>query len=150
MVLGFQALGADVSQLAFPLLYEALHSGKFDAQENPLATIRSAKLDQVQKFLSLTGHVHDPAVIVMSPDAFDELSAEDRTIFAEAARLGGRASRSFAAEAEISGVAALRQAGMQVLPDIDRPRFAAAMAAANPEFEKRFGQKLIEQIRQTS
>jgi TRAP-type C4-dicarboxylate transport system substrate-binding protein len=150
MLLGFKALGADVSPLAFPLLYEALQSGKFDGEENPIATIRSAKFDQVQKYLTMSGHVYDPAVFVMSPDEFDEMSAEDKASFAEAARLGGRASRTFAADAESSGVAALKQAGMQVLADIDRTRFAAAMAGANPEFEKRFGKTLIEQVRQTT
>jgi tripartite ATP-independent transporter DctP family solute receptor len=150
MLLGFKALGADVSPLAFPLLYEALQSGKFDGEENPIATIRSAKFDQVQKYLTMSGHVYDPAVFVISPDTFDEMSAEDKASFAEAARLGGRASRTFAADAESSGVAALKQAGMQVLADIDRTRFAAAMAGANPEFEKRFGKTLIEQVRQTT
>ncbi len=147
MMLGFKALGADVSPLAFPQLYEALQSGKFDGQENPIATIRSAKFDQVQKFLTMSAHVYDPAVIVMSPDAFDDLTSEDKASFGEAARLGGRASRVFAAEAETTGVAALKQSGMQVLTEIDRNRFATAMASANTAFEQRFGAALIQQIR---
>jgi len=147
MLLGFRALGADASPLPFPQLYGALQSGAFDGQENPIATIQSAKLGQVQKFLTLSGHVYDPAVIVMSSDAQDALSAEDRTVILEAAKTGARASRAYAAEAEVSGVAALGQAGMQVVAGVDRARFSAAMASATPEFEQMFGKQRIEAIR---
>lgn len=150
MLLGFRALGADAGPLPFPQVYGALQAGLFDGQENPIATIRSAKFAQVQKFLTMSGHVYDPAVIVMSSDAHDDLSAEEQAIFLDAAKIGARASRSFAAEAEIAGVAALKQAGMQVLTGIDRARFVAAMAAATPEFEKLFGKQRIEQLRQAA
>ncbi len=147
---GFQALGVEVASLPFPQLFEALRAGKFDGQENPIATIRAAKFDQVQKFLTLSGHAYDPAVFLMAPDAFDELSAEDKASFVEAAKLGGKASRDFAAKAETEGVGALRQAGMTVQENIDRGSFAAAMASVNQEFEKRFGRELIEQIKKTA
>ena len=147
MLLGFRALGAAANPLPFPQLYSALQAGVFDGQENPIATIISAKFVQVQKFLTLSGHVYDPAVIVMSPDANDDLPAEDRAIIAAAAKTGARASRSFAAAAEANGVAGLKQAGMQVVAGIDRARFAAAMAPATPELEKLFGRQQIERIR---
>ncbi len=146
---GFQALGVDAAPMPFPQLFEALRAGKFDGEENPIATIRAAKFDQVQKFLTLTAHAYDPAVFVMSPDGFDELSAEDKKSFVEAAKLGGEASRKFAADAETEGVTALRQAGMTVQIDIDRARFASAMAPAMAGFETRFGRDRIEQIKQT-
>ncbi|HZP79432.1 MAG TPA: DctP family TRAP transporter solute-binding subunit [Pseudolabrys sp.] len=148
MLAGFKALGADVSPLAFPQLYGALQSGQFDGQENPIATILASKFYQVQKYLSLTGHVYDPAVIVMSPDVFDELSAEDKAAFVEAARLAGIESRKFAAAAEAKGVAQLAKEGMQVVTDIDRAKFADAVSAAGPTFAKLYGQDIIDKIRQ--
>jgi tripartite ATP-independent transporter DctP family solute receptor len=146
----FRALGADTASLPLPQLFEALRAGKFDGQENPIATIQAAKFDQVQNFLTLSGHAYDPAVFVMSPDGFDDLSAEDKISFKEAAILGGKASRVFAAEAERNGIAALRQAGMTIQTNIDRASFAAAVSSANPEFEKRFGHDLIQQIKATA
>ncbi len=89
MLTGFKALGADVKPLAFPLLYGALQSGEFDGQENPIATILSAKFFQVQKYLTLSGHVYDPAVLFLSVDTFNDLSAEDKKSFIEAATLAG-------------------------------------------------------------
>jgi tripartite ATP-independent transporter DctP family solute receptor len=150
MQLGFQALGAEVRLLPFPRVYAALEAGLVDGQENPIATIRSAKFAQVQKFLTMSGHIYDPAVIVMSSDAYGDLSAEDRAIVLDAAKTGARASRVFAAEAETSGLAALKEAGMKVQAGIDRPQFLAAMASANPELENMFGREAIEQIRRAA
>ena len=148
MLAGFKALGADVSPLAFPQLYGALQSGQFDGQENPIATIQSSKFYQVQKYLTLTGHVYDPAILFISIDDFDELSADDKRSFIEAAKLAGDASRQFAAAAEAKGVTELAQAGMQVIKEVDRSKFAAATASATPDFDRRFGSELISKIRE--
>lgn len=148
MLIGFKALGADVSPLAFPQLYGALQSGEFDGQENPIATIQSSKFNQVQKYLTLTGHVYDPAILFISKDDFDGLSDADKHSFIEAAKFAGDTSRQFAAAAEAKGVSELAQAGMQVIKDVDRDKFASAMASANPEFNRRFGGELIGKIRE--
>jgi tripartite ATP-independent transporter DctP family solute receptor len=150
MLLGFKALGATVAPLPFPQLYDALRLGTFDGQENPIATIQAAKFNMVQKFLTLTGHVYDPALLVMSPDLFDQLVPAERAAIMSAARLGAAASRQFVDEAERTGVTALQQAGMQVVATIDRDSFAAGMASAVPEFEARFGRDEIERIRQAA
>src|SRR5262245_4144161 len=149
MLAGFKALGADVSPLPFPQLYGALQSGQFDGQENPIATIQASKFSQVQKYLTVSGHVYDPAVIVMSVDAFEELDEGDKEAIQAAAQVGGKASRAYAAEAQAKGVAALAEAGMQVTKEIDAGVFAAAMAGAAPEFEQKFGAEVIKQLRET-
>jgi TRAP-type transport system periplasmic protein len=147
MLAGFKALGADVHELAFPLLYAALQSDQFDGQENPIATIISSKFYQVQKYLTLSGHVYDPAIVFMAVDTFGDLSADDKNSFFEAAKLAGEASRRFAAAAQKDGVAQLAKSGMQVVADIDRVKFAAAMASANPIFAQQFGSDIMQQIR---
>jgi tripartite ATP-independent transporter DctP family solute receptor len=147
MLAGFKALGADVAPLAFPQLYDALKTGQFDGQENPIATIIASKFSEVQKHLTLSGHVYDPAVFVMSVDAFDELSPADKEAVVKAARSGAKASRVYAAEAQSKGVESLKQAGMQVVANVDATKFAAAMASAAPIFEKQFGAELVAKIR---
>jgi tripartite ATP-independent transporter DctP family solute receptor len=148
MLLGFKALGADVAPLPFPDLYNALRDATFDGQESPIGTVLAANFYRVQKFLTLTGHVYDPALMIMAQELFADLSAEDKTTFITAARLGAEASRRFADKAQESGIATLRTAGMQVITAIDRKLFAAAMATAAPVYEARFGHDEIEQIRQ--
>jgi tripartite ATP-independent transporter DctP family solute receptor len=147
MVQGFDALGADTHPLAFPEVYGALQTGRFDGQENPIATIIASKFYQVQKYLTLSGHIYDPAAFLMSKDLYDELSPDDRQAFTEAARLGGLASREFAAEAEANSISLLRQEGMQIVSSIDKAKFADAMAPAMPAFEQKFGRDTIDAIR---
>ena len=62
----FKAYGANPSPLSFSELFVALQTGTFDGQENPFAQIASAKLNEVQKYLSLTGHVYTPAYVTVS------------------------------------------------------------------------------------
>lgn len=147
MTEGFKALGANVRQAPFPQVYGALRSGAVDGQENPIATILSARFYEVQKYLTLTAHVYDPAVIVMSSDAFDALSGADKAAFREAARLGALESRRVASASERTGVATLRAHGMSVIESVSRSAFAERVAAAEPTFEKQFGRDAIDRIR---
>lgn len=147
MMAGFKAMGAEVSPLPFPQLYNALQTGQFDGQENPIATILASKFHQVQKYLTVSGHVYDPAVVFMSPDTYEDIEEADRAAFVEAARLAGQASRRFAGEAQTKGVAELERHGMQITTAVDRNSFVSAMAPALPEFDAKYGADLIKTIR---
>ena len=59
-----KALGANPTPLPFPELYAALEQKAVDGQENPVATINSAKLYEVQKYVSETNHIWDPFFIL--------------------------------------------------------------------------------------
>ncbi len=147
MVRSFEALGAQAEQLAFPALYGALEAGRFDGQENPIATIESAKFARVQKHLTLTGHVYSTAVILMSQDAWDDLAEADRPAFVAAAQLGGTVSRRFAGNAEREGVQRLAGEGMQVVSTIERGAFVAALAPVTQAFARQFGAEIVERIK---
>ncbi len=101
----------------------------------------------MQQYLTLSGHIYDPAAFLMSRDLYDDLSPADRLAFVEAARLGGLASRKFAAEAEANAIALLQKEGLQVIADIDKAKFIDAMAPAMPSFEQKFGRDTIDSIR---
>jgi TRAP-type C4-dicarboxylate transport system substrate-binding protein len=57
---GYKGFGILPTPMAFPELFTALQQGTVDGQENPIPVILAAKFDQVQKHLSLTGHVYSP------------------------------------------------------------------------------------------
>ena len=61
----FQAYGANPSPMKFSELFTALQTGVMDGQENPFTQIYSAKLQEVQKYLSLSGHVYTPAYLTV-------------------------------------------------------------------------------------
>ncbi|HEU4345595.1 MAG TPA: TRAP transporter substrate-binding protein [Candidatus Binatia bacterium] len=69
----FKAYGANPSPMPFAEVYSALQSGVMDGQENPFPQIASAKFQEVQKFLSLSGHVYTPAYLVVSEDFWKKL-----------------------------------------------------------------------------
>src|SRR5204862_1401687 len=60
----FQAYGANPSPMKFSEVFTALHTGVMDGEENPFTQIYSATFQEVQKYLSLTGHVYTPAHVV--------------------------------------------------------------------------------------
>ncbi len=64
----FKTYGANPSPMPFAEVYSALQSGVMDGQENPFSQIYSAKFQEVQKYLSLTGHVYTPAFLLVSED----------------------------------------------------------------------------------
>lgn len=72
----FKALGASPTAIPFGELYSALQTKVVDGQENPLALIQSAKLYEVQKFCSLTGHTWDGHFIFGNAKKMQSLPAE--------------------------------------------------------------------------
>lgn len=143
----FRSLGAAPTPMAFPELYGALQQGTVDGQENPMPVILSSKFSQVQKYLSLTGHVYSPALIIMSRAVWSKLGKDDQLVLREAARLGAAANRQKVAADEASGIEALKKAGMQVVVDVDKARFQQALSPAYAEYAKKFGQANIDRLK---
>lgn len=146
MVAGFKALGAETAAIGFPQLYAALQTGQVDGEENPIATILSAKFSSVQKYLTLSSHVYDPAAILVSGESWKEFSEADRSILLAAAKVAAEASRRFAADAQKNGVQELKKQGMEVTEQIDRAAFVAAMQSVRPDYEKKFGTEVLSKI----
>ncbi|HUJ00962.1 MAG TPA: TRAP transporter substrate-binding protein, partial [Usitatibacter sp.] len=82
----FQAYGANPSPMKFSEVFTALQTGVMDGQENPLAQIDSGKFYEVQKYLSLTGHVYTPAYLVVSTTHFTKLPKDVQQILEQAAK----------------------------------------------------------------
>ena len=146
-VAAYKGLGIVTTPMAFPEVFTALQQGTVDGQENPLSVIMASKFDQVQKYLTLTGHVYSPCIFLMSKPAFDKLSAADKTAFLEAAREGVKANRARVDEDDTKGVTELRSKGMTVVENVDKSKFVAMLAPVNAEFEKQFGKANIDKIR---
>ncbi len=148
MVEAFRELGANPEPLPFPELFEALRVGRFEAQENPVATIVSANFSQVQTCLSLTGHVYSAALFVVSSDLLEDLDPSQRAALAEAARAGTDASRKTASEGEQLGIDQLRQAGMTIVDNVERTALAAAARPALDNIARRLGAERAARIRE--
>jgi len=143
----FQTLGALPTPMAFSELVPALQQGTVDGQENPIPVIVANNLNQVQRFLTLTGHVYSPAVLICNPGTIGRLSAADRNAFQEAARAAQRANREKVTADEASGVDELRRRGMQVVTQVDTAAFQAALQAAFAQYERELDGALLRRIR---
>ena len=146
-VAAYKGLGIVTTPMAFPEVFTALQQGTVDGQENPLSVIMAAKFDQVQKHLSLTGHVYSPGIFLMSKPVFDKLSAADKQAFLDAAKEGVKANRARVDEDDAKGVAELRAKGMTVVENVDKAKFVSTLTPVNAEFEKQFGKANIDKIR---
>jgi TRAP-type transport system periplasmic protein len=145
-IAAYKGFGIVTTPMAFPEVFTALQQGTVDGQENPLSVIMSAKFDQVQKHMSLTGHVYSPGVFLMNKASWDKLSAEDKANFTAAAKVAVAANRARVDEDDAKGVTELRAKGMQVV-EVDKSKFVAALATVNVEFEKQFGKANLDAIR---
>ena len=104
-----------------------------DGQENPLAQIASAKLHEVQSYLSLTGHVYTPAFVTVGEARWQRLPEDVRAILEDTAREMREFAHETAARLDAELLEELRAAGIEV-NEADRARFRAASGAIYDEF----------------
>ncbi len=131
----FQAYGANPSPMKFSELFTALQTGVMDGQENPFTQIYSAKLQEVQKFLSLTGHVYTPAYLTVGKTKWESLPPDVRKILEDTAKETQAYVYETAAKDDADLLAKLKQAGMQV-NDVDKDSFINASKSIYEEFGK--------------
>ena len=143
----YKAFGIMPTPMAFPEVFTALQQGTVDGQENPLSVISAAKFSQVQKYLTLTGHVYSPALMLMNKAKWDKLSAADKQAFAESAKEAVKANRARIDEDEKRVVAELKSQGMTVVEVVDKGKFQTALEPTFAEFGKKFGQDNIDKIK---
>ena len=144
----YKGFGIIPTPMAISEVFTALQQGTVDGQENPISVIQSWKFDQVQKYLTLTGHVYSPAVLLMNKGLWDGLSDEDKQHFLDAAKEAVKANRARIDQDEKNGVAYLRSKGMEVIDDVDRSQFQKALEPVFAELAKKFGEENIRRLRE--
>jgi tripartite ATP-independent transporter DctP family solute receptor len=128
----FQTYGANPSPMKFSEVFTALQTGVMDGQENPFTQIYSAKFQEVQKFLSLTGHVYTPAYVTVGTKKWASLPAEVRKTLEAVAKDTQAFVYQAAAKAENDLLEKLKSGGMQV----NTPDKNAFIAASKPVYEE--------------
>ena len=128
----FQAYGANPSPMKFSEVFTALQTGVMDGQENPFTQIYSAKFQEVQKFLSLTGHVYTPAYATVGAKKWATLPAEVRSTLEALAKETQKYVYEKAAKDDEDLLAKLKAGGMHV----NTPNKDAFIAASKPVYEE--------------
>ena len=145
---GYRTFGIQPTPMSFPEVFGALQQGTVDGQENPIPVILASKFSQVQKYLSLTGHVYSPALLLTSPRLMNKLSDADKKVFYEAAKKAAVAQRKKVNDDEASGIAQLEKEGMSVVSKVDGQAFRDALKPAYASYAKEFGADNIRKIQE--
>src|SRR5438445_777435 len=146
----FQAWGARPSPLDLSLLFNSLKAGVFDGQENPTSQIVSQRLNEVQHFVSLTGHIYSPSYVIASKQWWESLDPRLQTVVLNAVSTTADNSRRRGEEADHDAAAKLAELGMQVNDDVDKSAFQNASAPIYAEYEKRFGSHLLQLLEEAT
>jgi tripartite ATP-independent transporter DctP family solute receptor len=140
----FKAYGSNPSPMELKEVFVALQTGVMDGQENPLTQIYSQKFQEVQKFLSLTGHVYTPAYLTAGA-SWSRLPADVQKVLADTAKEVEPDILALAAKLDAELIDKMKQSGIQV-NEADKPAFVAASQDIYAEFAKEVatGKQLID------
>jgi TRAP-type C4-dicarboxylate transport system substrate-binding protein len=116
-------------------VFTALQTGVMDGEENPFTQIYSAKFQEVQKYLSLTGHVYTPAYLTVGKTKWESLPPDVRKILEDTAKETQAYVYEVAAKDDSDLLGKLKQAGMQV-NEVDKDAFVKASTGIYDEFGK--------------
>jgi tripartite ATP-independent transporter DctP family solute receptor len=90
----FKALDAAPASINFSEVYSALQTKIVDGQENPLAIISTAKLNEVQKYCSVTNHMWDGFWFLANRRSWERLPETVRAVLAKHINAAGLKERA--------------------------------------------------------
>ncbi len=129
----FKTYGANPTPMSFSEVFAALQTGTMDGQENPYAQIYSAKFQEVQKYLSITGHVYTPAYVTVGAKKWATLPADIRTTLEQVAKDTQAYVYDQAAKLEVDLLNKIKAGGVQV-NNADKQAFIKASDSIYKEF----------------
>ncbi|MGO4286956.1 sialic acid TRAP transporter substrate-binding protein SiaP [Bosea sp. TAB14] len=141
-----EAWGARPTPLNFSELYLALSQGAVDGQENPLPTIASAKLAEVQKYLVLTAHIITPRLVIVNEAAWQKIPQADRAVIVAAVDKAAAWQDNEILEQEKSLAESLGKQGMTVTTPDNEAFRKPVLATVPAKFESKWGKGLWDRI----
>jgi TRAP-type transport system periplasmic protein len=145
----WKAIGANPTPMPFSEVFTALQQKTIDGQENPLAAITGAKFYEVQKYLTLTGHVWGPHVFLMNKKLWDSFSADDQKVIAAAAKESALFERALNRKSNGGYLEDLKKAGT-VVTALTPEQLKAFQAAVDPvyrQFEEKIGKDFVAEVK---
>ena len=131
----FKIMGADPTPMAMGDVFTALQQGTIDAEENPVPIVETNKFYEVQKYISMTGHLFSPAPVFIGKDYFESLPAEYQDAIKEAADEATPYQREQIDEQNVSGLESLKSNGMEA-NEVEKAPFQDATKSVYDEYVK--------------
>ncbi len=137
----WRSLGAAPTPMAWGEVYGALQGHVIDGQENPIAVIHSTKLNEVQKYLTLTRHVYSPALIVIGSGRWKEIPKADQELMQKVALEVAPYQRKLGRDQEAKWVGELKHHGMDVVETVDAAAWQKAMKPVFDKYAQQYGDR---------
>lgn len=128
----FEHLGAIPTPMAWGEVFTALQQGTIDGQENPLVIFSTHKLNEAQKYLSLTGHFYSPAVMMINKAAFDGYPQDVKDAIIKAEKEARDWERNFSKQMDEELVEKIKATGVTVT-EVDKEEW---QKACQPIYDK--------------
>ncbi len=143
-------LGAQAVPMSWGEVYTSLQTKVIDGQENPVAIIHAYKLNEVQRYLSLTGHFYSPAPLTMGLRRFKSLDPKWQALLIETAVKVAAFERNIIRDNEQKQLKDLKAWGMDVRT-VDKSSFFKAMQPVYDKYIKQYPEwePVIKSIRET-
>ncbi len=132
----FRSLGARPTTVQWSEIYNALQQNVVQAAEAPYGSLWGARLQEVRKVISTTGHFQALLGWPINNGYFTRLPAEIRTALLEEGAKARDEQTRLTREQEAGFVERFRNAGVQIVTDLDIPAFREASAATYRAFPR--------------
>jgi tripartite ATP-independent transporter DctP family solute receptor len=144
----FRAIGASPVSMDINEVYGSLQQGVLDGQENPYSIISTKRLDEVQQYLSDSGHFYDFIVVVTNRDNFLSLSEEHQQAVRAAMEEAVAWQRQTAAEEDEAARQTLIERGMTFTPISNETRTALREASHEviDDLRDKIGAEIVNQV----
>jgi TRAP-type transport system periplasmic protein len=145
----FKQLGANASALDFAELYSALQQKTMDGQENPISTIVSGKLHEVQKYCTLWNYSYHLIVMGVNKKLWDSFDDKTRDILKKSAKQAAFYEKMIARKQDAELVDTMVQKGVKVarLTPEQTKAFFPLVEPVYKEFEPTIGKELLAKFR---
>lgn len=131
----FKKLGADPVNMSFSEVYTALQQNTVDGEENPWGTIKSANIQEVQKYCTVWNYSYDATALSISKKLWDTLSDADKAMFEEAAKKACQAEIDLSRASDADIRAEFEAGGMEI-NDLTADEIKAFQEICKPLYEE--------------
>lgn len=148
-----KALGALPQVLAFSEAYQGLQTGVVDGTENPPSNMYTQKMNEVQKYATVTYHGYLGYALIVNKKFWDELPADIRAQLEKAVADATAYTNDIAQKENDDALEAMKKAGkteFHVPTAAERKAWIEAMKPVHKEMESRIGRELLQRIYQTT
>ena len=147
----FKAFGAAPTGINFSEVYSALQTKVVEGQENPLAIIDIAKLYEVQKYVSMTGHMWDGQWILANGRRWAATPADVQALITKHVTDAVMKQRDDIRRLNNGLEAQLKSKGMVFnYPDVKSFRDALSKAGFYKEWREKFGSDALAKLEKYS